>query len=216
MEYICCILIGYFIGMLNPSYLLGKIKGIDIREHGSCNAGASNIVILFGKTRGILCALLDIAKAYLSLMVAEALFPDFSYAFVVTAVSCIIGHIFPVEMNFKGGKGLACLGGIILYYNWKLFLIMLAIEIVLALATDYICFVPTTASIAFPLIYGYMEKTVFGAVALSIITIVIFIKHTENLKRVYNNTEMHLSYLWKPDKEIERMSKNMLDKSSKH
>ena len=80
---------------------------------------------------------------------------------MVTAVSCILGHIFPFYMKFRGGKGLACLGGAILAYNWRLFTVMLVAELLLALLTNYICFVPITASIAFPLIYRHLEHDIF-------------------------------------------------------
>ena len=63
MEYIHCAVMGYLIGTINPSYIIAKIKGFDIRKKGSGNAGASNALILFGKIMGVICALLDIAKA---------------------------------------------------------------------------------------------------------------------------------------------------------
>ena len=106
MEYICCGLIWYFIGTINPSYFIAKRRGFDIRTKGSGNAGASNALILFGKLLGIICALLDIAKAYLAILLTEALFPEFRYAYAITGVACVIGHIFPFYMKFKGGKGL--------------------------------------------------------------------------------------------------------------
>lgn len=209
MEYICCSMIGYLIGTVNPSYLIAKKKGFDIRTKGSGNAGASNALILFGKLLGVLCALLDIAKACLAIYLTQVLFPDFKYAFVLAGTACVIGHTFPFYMRFKGGKGLACLGGIILYFNWKVFLIMLAGAIVIALVTDYICFVPLTASFAFPFIYGLMERDMYGSVILALITAVMIIKHIENLQRIKNGTEMHLSFLWKPIAEIERLKSNL-------
>ncbi len=209
MEYICCSIIGYLIGAVNPSYLIAKKKGFDIRTKGSGNAGASNALILFGKLLGVLCALLDIAKAYFAILLTEALFPEFRYAFAITGVACVIGHTFPLYMRFKGGKGLACLGGIVLYFNWKVFLIMLAGAIVIALVTDYICFVPLTASFAFPFIYGFMERDMYGSVILALITAVTIVKHIENLHRIKNGTEMHLSFLWKPVAEIERLKSNL-------
>lgn len=205
MEYLLCALIGYLIGTINPSYWIAKKKGFDIRTKGSGNAGASNALLLFGKLLGVICAVLDIAKAYLAIALAEALFADFRYAFAVTGVACIIGHIFPFYMKFKGGKGLACLGGVVLYFNWKVFLIMLVVAVVIALITDYICFVPLSASAVFPLVYGVMERSVWGALMLMIAAAVMIVKHIENLQRIRNGTEMHLSYLWKPEAEMERL-----------
>jgi len=209
MVYICCGLIGYLIGTINPSYLIAKKRGFDIRTKGSGNAGASNVLILFGKLLGVICALLDIVKAYLAILLADSLFPEFRYAYAVTGAACVLGHVFPFYMRFKGGKGLACLGGIVLYFNWKVFLTMLAVAIAIALLTDYICFVPITASIAFPFVYGFMEKDLWGPGILSVVTVVMLIKHIENLQRIKSGTEMRLSYLWKPDAEIERLKNNL-------
>ncbi|MBQ9749128.1 MAG: glycerol-3-phosphate 1-O-acyltransferase PlsY [Clostridia bacterium] len=209
MDFLYCILIGYFIGTVNPSYIIAKIHGFDIREKGSRNAGASNAVILLGKTIGILCALFDIAKTFFAIWLSQKLMPDFALAFSVTAVACSLGHIFPFYMKFKGGKGLACLGGMILAFDWRVFLIMLAIEIVVVLVSDYLCIVPLTASVVFPIVYGIMEKNLWGALMLLVITAVIFYKHKNNLQRIKNGTEMHFSFLWNKDKEIERLKNNM-------
>ena len=76
MKYVFCILIGYLIGAINPSYIIAKLRGFDIREKGSKNAGASNALILFGKVLGIGCALFDIAKATLPYGFAESCFPS--------------------------------------------------------------------------------------------------------------------------------------------
>lgn len=209
MEYLYCVLIGYLIGSINPSYIIGKFKGYDIRKKGSGNAGASNALILFGKLVGLAVALFDILKAFFALLIVINLFPNLQYAFAVTSVAIIIGHIYPFYMKFKGGKGLACLAGIVLFFDWRVFLIMLAIEIVIALVTDYICFVPMTGSLAFPFIYGFMTGDLWGALILGIITVIIMIRHIENIKKILTGTEVHLSYLWKPDAEMNRMKRNM-------
>ncbi len=209
MEYIICALLGYLIGSFNPSYFLAKRRGMDIRENGSKNAGASNALILFGKAKGILCAVLDIFKAVFAIWLAGILVPDFSQSFAVTAATCVLGHIFPFYIGFRGGKGTACLGGIILIYDWRLFLIMLAAEVALALLTDYICVVPISASIALPLIYGFGRQDALGGMILAVITAVMLLKHIENLQRIHAGTEMRLSYLWKPDAEMERMKQNL-------
>lgn len=209
MEYLYCVLIGYLIGSINPSYIIGKFKGYDIRKKGSGNAGASNALILFGKLVGLAVALFDILKAFFALLIVINLFPNLQYAFAVTSVAIIIGHIYPFYMKFKGGKGLACLAGIVLFFDWRVFLIMLAIEIVIALVTDYICFVPMTGSLAFPFIYEFMTGELLGALILGIITIIIMIRHIENIKKILTGTEVHLSYLWKPDAEMNRMKRNM-------
>lgn len=209
LKSLICIALGYFIGTINPSYLIAKIKGFDIRKRGSGNAGASNALIVFGKAVGIFCALFDIYKACLAIELARrVIFPDYSLAFIITGTAAIIGHMYPFYMKFKGGKGLACLGGVVLMYDWKFFLILLAIEIIVVLATDYICFVPMTASIIFPIAYGIFEKSFHSACIFLFATVLILFKHAENIIRIRNKTELHFSYLWNKEKELERMNES--------
>ena len=204
MKYVLCILIGYLIGAINPSYIIAKFHGFDIREKGSKNAGASNALILFGKVIGIGCALFDIAKAAFAIWLCGMLFPELAYSFAVTGVACIIGHSFPLYMKFRGGKGLACLGGMILAFDWRVFLIMLAAEIVVAIVTDYICFVPLTASAVFPVVYGIMCCDVGGALIIALIFPLMLYKHKENLKRIKQKTEMPFSFLWNKEKALNK------------
>lgn len=206
MSYVLCILLSYLIGTINPAYIFSKIRGFDIRQKGSGNAGASNVLIVLGKAWGVLCAVLDIAKAMLAIHLCHMLFPSLAYGFAVSGVFCVIGHIFPFYMKFKGGKGLACIGGMILRYDPLVFLAMLLLEVVLVLVTNYICFVPMTAVILFPVIYGVMEKDLIGALILCVLIPVVFYKHKENLKRIKNGTELRFSYLWNKEKEIERLN----------
>ena len=201
---IVSIIAGYLVGCINPSYIIARMKGFDIRKSGSRNAGGSNAVITMGKVVGAVCIVFDILKAFAIIGIMSALFPEISFIYSVTGVSCIIGHMFPFYMGFKGGKGLACLGGMILAFNWKVFLIMLFIELVLAIVIDYICVVPITASIAYPAVYGVMSGNVVGALIILVATAVMLLKHLENLKRIKQGTELHFSYLWSRNKETEK------------
>lgn len=205
MKYLFSILIGYLIGTVNPAYIISKMRGFDIRQKGSGNAGASNALIILGKAIGVICALLDIAKTCFAIWLTGALFKKTALIFAITAASCILGHIFPFYMKFKGGKGLACLGGTILMYDWKVFLFMLAGELVVVLVTNYICFVPMTASVIFAIIFGIFEKELIGASLLLATAGVILWKHRINIERIKQGKEMHFSYLWNKEKEIERL-----------
>ncbi len=214
-KIILAVLFGYAVGNINPSYIIARLRGFDIRKKGSGNAGASNAVITMGKAIGIASALFDILKATAVVWLSHyVLFKEVPYAAEIAGVSCILGHIWPAVMKFKGGKGLACLGGVILAVDWRLFLIMLASEIVLAVALDYICVIPVTASVLLPLFYGFFGAdgtgwlwrgagSWWGALILAVAALAIWVRHIENFKRIRAGTEMHLSYLWKKDKEAE-------------
>ncbi|MBE6595302.1 MAG: glycerol-3-phosphate acyltransferase [Ruminococcaceae bacterium] len=215
-------LFGYLIGGINPSYIVGRLRGFDIRQKGSGNAGASNAVIVMGKVVGISSALLDILKAAGVVWLAPVIFRGTPMVAEVAGVSCIFGHVFPVYMRFRGGKGLACLGGVLLAVDFRLLLILLAIEILLILLFDYICVCPLTASVIIPFLYGILGDGGFGfllnasggwwgAGIIAIGCILVFCKHIGNLRRIKNGTELHLSYLWKKDKdeELARVQENM-------
>lgn len=206
MPAISCVLFGYLIGGINPAYIVGRLKGFDIRKRGSGNAGASNAVIVMGKKMGAISAVFDIFKAFFVVCFATQLFSEMVYAKILAGVSCIIGHIFPIFMGFRGGKGLACLGGVILAYDWRLFLVMLLAELLIVLVVDYICVVPITASVAFPVVYAVQTGDRIGTFLLLGCAVVILFKHMENIQRIRNGSEAHFSFLWKRDEEIARLT----------
>ena len=216
MRYVICLLVGYLAGALNPSYILARLYGFDIRTRGSHNAGASNAFLLFGKMRGFLCAIFDIAKAYLVASIPRWMFPEDSLAFAVASTACILGHIFPFYMKFRGGKGLACLAGVILAFDLRVFGIMLACEAVIALVTSYICFVPMTAAAAFPLVYGLITRDLWGALLLLVMAAVVLWRHGENIRRIRRGRELRLSYMWNKEKEMARMRENYPEEEWDH
>ena len=196
----------YLLGSINPAYLLGRAKGFDIRRRGSNNAGASNALIVMGKRAGVLIAFLDIFKAFLAVTAAQHWLPSLPYAGVFAGVACTVGHIFPLFMHFRGGKGLACLGGLILALDARLFVAFLALELILVLLADYICIVPISAAALLPIVYWILAGDRAGAVALLAMAIVIVCKHMENIKRIRQGTEAHFSFLWKRKDELERLA----------
>ena len=209
---LACGAIGYLVGTINPSYLIAKIKGFDIRGRGSGNAGGSNALITMGNKIGAICMILDILKSYLVVTAIMYFLPENKHAAIVAGVMCIVGHMFPFYMGFKGGKGFACLGGLILAYSSKLFVIMLAAVFLLVLITDYICIGPMAASVAFAAIYGIYEKDVMGFAILMAGACLIIYKHIENIKRIKEDREVHFSFLWRKDEQTQRVQKNMEDK----
>lgn len=188
---------------------MARFKGFDIRQSGSGNAGASNAVITMGKGIGIFSALFDIFKASFSIFVAGRLFDLPFGGFATAAVFCSLGHIFPVFMGFRGGKGLACLAGTVIMYDWKFFLIAFACAAVLALLSDYICTVSLTAPAAFTVYYTVTSSDIVGGMLFLTMTVVMIVRHIENLRHIRHHTEMRLSYLWNPEKETNRIKENI-------
>ena len=200
---LCCV-IGYALGNLNPAYLLGKRKGYDVRKDGSGNAGASNALILAGKAAFFVTASVDILKAFLACRLCRALFPDLLIAEQLGGTFCILGHMFPAVLHFRGGKGLACLGGVILSWHWKAFLFLLLLAALIAFLTQYICFVAPTISVIFPGLYYYKTSLLYCALVLLIPAAPIILKHVTNFRRIAEGTELRMRYLWDKDGELER------------
>ena len=206
MDAVVCVLLGYFIGTVNPAYIISKIKGFDIRSRGSGNAGATNAFLTIGKDWGLLCALLDIFKGFVAFRLAKYIFPNLTYAGMLCGASCIMGHIFPVWLGFQGGKGLACVAGTVLAFHWKVFLVLLVFEIALALAVDYICVMAMSLALIVPVVYGWMTRDIIGTLALVAVGLVLEYKHMDNIHRIREGSELHLSYLWNKEAEIARVT----------
>ncbi len=207
MEYVCSCLIGYLLGNLSPSYLMGRRKGYDVREDGSGNAGATNTFILLGAKAFYLTAVLDILKAFAACRLCAALFPDRPGIWALGGAACVIGHIYPVLLGFRGGKGLASLGGVVLAWNWKCFFVLLAAAVVIAFTTRYVCLVAPAMSLLFPLWYYLSTRMLTATLFLLLPAAAIFARHMENFARIRAGTEMRTSFLWDKEKELRRIGK---------
>ncbi len=211
MSFLLCASMGYLIGNINPSYIWGLLRGFDIRGRGSGNAGASNATMVMGKAVGGICALLDIFKSYFAYRLARMLFPTLVYASVLASVCCVLGHIFPFWMKFNGGKGLASMGGMVLAHDWRLFLILLIAEVALALIVNYICVMPLSLCLIFPVIYGVQTQDIMGVFLLLALIPVVFYKHLPNLQRIAAGKEVRVSWLWNANAEEARVRDKFSD-----
>ena len=113
--------------------------------------------------------------------------------------------MYPVFLRFHGGKGLACLGGVILAYDPKTFLLMLLVALLIGLASNYVCIVTVSMSLIFPAYYGYVTALWLGAAILAVPAAPIFIKHIENFRRIKTGQELRLSFLWNKNRELRRI-----------
>ena len=196
--------VGYGLGIFNPAYVIGKKNGYDIREMGSKNAGASNTLIVEGKKSAAVVMAADIGKAALAVELSKKLFPDCEYAEETAGTAAILGHMFPVTMSFRGGKGLACLGGTIMALGLKDFAVMLGLELGVLVCTKYICLVPITASLFYPVYHGIMKRDWRGGAILGAVVPPIILKHRENLRRIAEGKEFRINFLWDREGELQR------------
>lgn len=200
-----CLLLGYLLGSVSPAFVIGRLKGYDLRKSGSGNPGASNTVILVGKLAGAFVAVLDILKAACAWWLCAALFPQLRLAGIVGGVGAIMGHMFSFWLHFHGGKGLACMGGVILAYDPKSLLILLVVAIAIGVVTRYVCVATVSMSVIWPVYYGLNTAFWLGAGVLLVPALPIFLKHLENFRRIRSGEELRLSFLWNKKKELQRI-----------
>lgn len=197
-------ILSYLLGSLNFGVILSKgIEKDDIREHGSGNAGTTNMLRNYGKKLAILTILGDMIKVAVAIglsflivkltnvydLISEAnvdadmLIKSFSGFF------CVLGHIFPCFFKFKGGKGVATAGGMVFIVDWKIALILLTIFIIIVAVTKYVSLGSIIIALLYPiLIYLFYKSFVLTIIAL-IFTLIVIVAHRSNIKKLINHSE---------------------------
>ncbi len=141
---IICLFFGYCMGLIQTSYIYGKLHGIDIRDHGSGNAGTTNALRVLGKKAGLIVFLGDLFKAAIACVIARfvgmTFFPDIIYPMILwSGFGVVIGHNYPFYMGFKGGKGIAATAGVILgLLDWRIMVVCLVAFIITVAITRYV------------------------------------------------------------------------------
>lgn len=204
MGYLFSVLLGYGLGCSSMAFYIGKLRKQDIRTAGSGNLGASNATVLFGWGAGISVALHDIGKAVLAVLLAKWLFPGVEYAGAAAGIACVLGHIFPFYLGFRGGKGLASYFGMTLALNWKLALIVVAVIVLATLVTDYISVGALSSIVVVPLYMGIATRSLPLVAILCTGTLVMFCKHWENIARITRREEIGLRGTIRGDNRVDK------------
>lgn len=198
-QLILVLIISYLFGSIPCGFLIGKLKGIDIREHGSKNIGATNITRVLGKPFGYICFALDFFKGFL---------PSYLMIFVITLSSAprdagvilailgtFLGHIFPIYLKFKGGKGVATGTGAILAISPLAAIVGFFVWVIIFKITRYVSVASIIAAIIVPLLTicfsatGTYQLSICLQIFVAIIGAIAIIKHKANITRLINGTE---------------------------
>ncbi|MBI2269799.1 MAG: glycerol-3-phosphate 1-O-acyltransferase PlsY [Bacteroidetes bacterium] len=194
---IISLIIAYLIGSIPSAVWIGKIfYGIDVREYGSGNAGATNTFRVLGKKAGMPVLLIDILKGFAAVQLPylTELVPG-SVQFVnlqlVLGVAALFGHIFPLFAAFKGGKGIATLLGIILAVHPYAALMSIAVFLVVFLVSKYVSLGSITAALTFPIIVIVVFKTRIPSLVIfsMVIAVLVLITHQKNIERLIKREE---------------------------
>jgi acyl phosphate:glycerol-3-phosphate acyltransferase len=191
MQYFLSAILGYVFGSVPFGLLLTKAAGLgDVRNIGSGNIGATNVLRTGNKPIAIATLICDVLKGTLPVLIA-AHFYDLN-ASLVAAFGAIAGHIFPVWLGFKGGKGVATLIGILFGLYWPIALIFLVVWLAFAFAFKFSSLAALVSSMLLPLwalLLGHLEL----ALPLAAFAIVVWIMHRANISRLMNGTETQIS-----------------------
>ena len=191
LLYIAILLLAYLMGCSNMALYLSKYKGVDLRAAGSKNLGASNAMVLMGWGPGVIVAVHDIGKALLAVVLARHFGQGLPFIAAVAGVACVLGHMFPFFLRFRGGKGFASYLGMTLALNWKFALLVMVIVALVTFISDYIVVGTVTTVVLVPAYMAFTHGLYFSAI-LCIATAAILIKHRENYVRIYRGTEIGL------------------------
>ena len=188
----------YLIGAIPFGLLIGKIYGIDIRKVGSGNIGATNVTRAVGKTAGKVCFFLDFLKGALPVLAAQLIYPGVYWLPLVCGAAAIIGHIFPVYLKFRGGKGVSTAAGVALALAPYPLVCAAAVWVLSFFIWRYVSLASILAAVTLPLFAWFFISLEWGTgtarswltfgflVAAAAITV---LRHTENIKRLLNGTE---------------------------
>lgn len=196
MPFIISLFTCYLIGSVPTSFLVGKyLKGIDIREHGSGNVGATNTARIVGKGWGLLVLAVDILKGLICVTLVAKLFMRWGvpvdenvYPLILGSLA-ITGHIWPVFLGFKGGKGIATSSGVFIGVAPKVLLIALIIWIVIFIWKKYVSLASIISAVSIPLMSSFMAYPSMFVIISSAICAVTVYKHYPNIKRLVRGEE---------------------------
>jgi len=183
------IIFGYLFGSIPFSYLIPKAKGIDIRKVGSGNVGGTNVIRAMGLKFGLLASILDLSKAIIPVYLATR-FLLFDWQIALVAITPVLGHIFPVWLGFKGGKGVSSTIGVLLVLlGWKHFLILILIWVIVIVIFQIMSVASLLMLSLLPLFLAYFSYPMpyyFLVIALAVL---IWWVHRENLQRIKEGVE---------------------------
>ncbi|MCL1862995.1 MAG: glycerol-3-phosphate 1-O-acyltransferase PlsY [Defluviitaleaceae bacterium] len=188
MYRLIALLLGYAIGSIQTAYYVGRLHGIDIRDHGSNSAGMTNVTRTLGKKAGAFVFLVDICKCFAAFAIASLLF-DGSNAGIYAGVGTVLGHCFPVLLKFRGGKGVACTLALILMNGWLPAIIAFSFGVVIVAATRYISLASLVITLVTPvlmIIFGFGAEAI---ILMTGLTALIWFMHRENIRRLLRGEE---------------------------
>ncbi len=192
-KYVLLFFVGYLIGSIQIPIIAGKIlKKIDIREHGSGNAGSTNVARVLGFKVAVVVFILDVLKGVVPFLIVKHFF-GVEFAIIVGA-GAVLGHDFPMFMKFKGGKGVAISVGLFIAYDPIAGFAALLVGVVIVLITRYVSLASVSVAVT-ALIYIWCTNTdTIELLSLSFLVFLLIFQHRGNIKRLLTGKENKLTF----------------------
>jgi len=190
------LIVGYFLGSINSALVVGKFYNIDIRQHGSRNAGTTNVLRTLGKKAAVLVIIGDLLKGILACTVARLLVgaSAASSAIAIAGLATVMGHNWPVYFHFKGGKGVLTTFAIAMMMDWKVSIFLFILFIIIVLMFKYVSLGSIICSLLFPIIFILGSKDGVSITCSILLALLVLIRHIGNLRRIIDGTEHKLGY----------------------
>ena len=197
IRVILALLAGYLLGSINTSLVIGKFYKVDVRQHGSGNAGMTNTLRTLGKFPAMLVIVGDILKGILACVIGNIILSDTaelydSIGLMIGGLGSILGHNWPVYFGFKGGKGVLTTFAVIMMMGPLIGLILLSIFILIVLITRYVSLGSMIAAVLFPAVAFLMEKEIIFIIFAGVIGFLVIVRHKSNIERLINGEESKL------------------------
>lgn len=200
MNYLIAIIIGYLLGSIPFGLIITRMAGLgDIRSIGSGNIGATNVLRTGRKDIAIATLLLDAGKAMFALFIMRHFFGN-EIGWIAGAAA-FLGHCFPVWLKFKGGKGVATFFGTLFIGYWPLGIVSGLVWLSAAFISKYSSLGALIAAIIAPIASVILKQNIIVTLAISFMSILIFIRHKDNIKKLLNGTESKIGNKSKPELE---------------
>jgi acyl phosphate:glycerol-3-phosphate acyltransferase len=189
-PFILAAALAYLLGSIPFGLVLTRLAGYgDIRRIGSGNIGATNVLRTGSKGLAALTLLLDLAKGAVAVLIARRFGPDMA---AVAAVFVFLGHLYPVWLGFKGGKGVATAGGIVIAYAWPVGLAALATWLAVAVATRYSSLAALTACALAPLYTWLLTRDMRTTEVILVLAVIVILRHHANIRRLLRGEESRI------------------------
>ena len=213
LAFIFIAVLSYLLGSLNFGVILSnKLKKDDVRNHGSGNAGTTNMLRNYGKGIAVLTIIGDMVKVFAAVYISIWIFgyvpmtlnelgdmnlTSFDVNMLLKSFSgffCVLGHIFPCYFKFKGGKGVATSGGMVFAIDWRIALILLAVFVIIVLITKYVSLGSIVMALLYPVMIFIFHKSILLTIIAAVFTVIVVVAHRGNIKKLINHTENKISF----------------------